>query len=213
MLTMRAPVGLLGGFAPDCVIVTGWPATVSVPVRGDVLVFAVRRYRTVPLPDPLAPLAIVIQDPERVAVHEHPLLTVTATLPFPLDDLKSWLVGVTAYAHAPFCVTSKVAFPTVSVAVRAADVVFSATLKFTVPFPDPEPPPVTLSQLAELVADHAQVLPAVTATLPVAAVASTVVVVGESEYVHAPLCRTLRLAVPTVRLAVRDAVEMLAATL
>jgi hypothetical protein len=50
---------------------------------------------TVPLPLPLAPLVIVIHDPERVAVQLQPLLVDTCTVPVPLDGLKPWLVGVT----------------------------------------------------------------------------------------------------------------------
>jgi hypothetical protein len=82
----------------------------------------------VPFPDPLDPLVIVIHDPERVAVHEQPLLTVTATVAVALAGLNPRLVGLTVYTHEPFCVTVKVADPTVSVADRAAEAVFAATL-------------------------------------------------------------------------------------
>jgi hypothetical protein len=82
----------------------------------------------VPFPVPLAPLVIVIHDPERVAVHEHPLATVTVTLAVALAGVKPRLVGVTVKAHEPFCVSVKVAEPTVRVAERAVDAVFAATL-------------------------------------------------------------------------------------
>ena len=42
-LTMRSPAGALGAVAADCVMMTGCPATVSVPVRDDEPVFAVTR--------------------------------------------------------------------------------------------------------------------------------------------------------------------------
>jgi hypothetical protein len=51
--------------------------------------------------------------------------------------------------------------------------VFAATVKFTVPFPDPLPPDVIVTQLAALVAVHAQPVPAVTFVLPVPPAATT----------------------------------------
>ena len=54
----------------------------------------------------------------------------------------------------------------VSVPVRAAPVL-AATLYATVPLPVPAAPLVTVIQLSFAVAVHEQVLPAVTATLPV----------------------------------------------
>jgi hypothetical protein len=50
-----------------------------------------------------------------------------------------------------------------------------------VPLPVALPPPVIVSQLLELEAVHEQLLPAVTATLPVAAVDDSVRDVGERE--------------------------------
>jgi hypothetical protein len=82
----------------------------------------------VPLPLPLEPLVIVIHEPDRVAVHEHPLATVTVTEPVALGGLKPWLVGVTVKVHDPFCVTVKLAEPTVMVADRVADPELAATL-------------------------------------------------------------------------------------
>jgi hypothetical protein len=82
----------------------------------------------VPLPVPLAPLVIVIQEPDRVAVHEQPLATVTATLPVLLDGLKPWLVGLTVKTHEPFWVTVKVSEPMLIEAERAADELLAAML-------------------------------------------------------------------------------------
>ena len=81
-----------------------------------------------PLPVPLAPLVIVIQEPDRVAVHEQPLATVTATLPVLLDGLKPWRVGLTVETQEPFWVTVKVSEPILSVAERAADELLAAML-------------------------------------------------------------------------------------
>jgi len=66
-----------------CVIVTVWPATVSVPVREVVPVFAATLYVTVPLPVPLAPAVTVIQDALLVAVHAQPAVAVTVTVADP----------------------------------------------------------------------------------------------------------------------------------
>ena len=80
------------------------------------------------MPVPLAPLVIVIQEPDRVAVHEQPLPTVTAMLPVLLDGLKPWFVGLTVKTQEPFCVTVKVSEPMLNVADRAADELLAATL-------------------------------------------------------------------------------------
>ena len=42
-LRMRRPAGVLGAVAADCVMMTGCPATVSVPVREEDPVYAVTR--------------------------------------------------------------------------------------------------------------------------------------------------------------------------
>ena len=81
--------------ADSAVRVRGLSKTYRVPVREADPVFADTRYRTVPLPLPLQPLVIVIQEPDRVAVHEQPLAAVTLTEPVALGGLKPRLVGVT----------------------------------------------------------------------------------------------------------------------
>jgi hypothetical protein len=55
-----------------------WPATVSVPLRGDVTELAATSYDTMPLPVPLLPPLSVIQVALLVAVHVQPLAVVTA---------------------------------------------------------------------------------------------------------------------------------------
>jgi hypothetical protein len=58
-------------------------------------VYAASVKLTVPLPLPLAPLLMVIQVPERVAVHEQPAAAVTVRLLVALDALNERLVGET----------------------------------------------------------------------------------------------------------------------
>jgi hypothetical protein len=48
----------------------------------------------VPLPDPLAPLVIVIHATALVAVQEHPVVVVTVTLPEEAPEATDALVGV-----------------------------------------------------------------------------------------------------------------------
>jgi hypothetical protein len=80
--------------------------------------------------------------------------------------------------------TVKVCPPTVIVPARGVVVVFAATLKVTVPLPDPLAPLVTLIQLAPLVAVHAHPAPAVTEIEPLLPKAGTDWDVGEIVYVH-----------------------------
>ena len=69
--------------APSWVTVNVWPATVSVPVRGDVLVLAATEYVAVPLPVPL-PDVIVTQGRVLVAVQGQVFAdAVTVMLPVP----------------------------------------------------------------------------------------------------------------------------------
>ncbi len=48
---------------------------------------------TVPLPEPLLPAVMVIQVALLVAVHEHPVVAETLTLPVPPPDPTEALVG------------------------------------------------------------------------------------------------------------------------
>jgi hypothetical protein len=57
-----------------------WPATVNVPVRGDVTVLAATSYVTVPFPMPLLPPVTVIQLALLEAVQEQPVVAVTAVV-------------------------------------------------------------------------------------------------------------------------------------
>jgi hypothetical protein len=68
--------------AAACVTVKVWPATVSVAVRVTV-VFAATSKVTLPLPEPVAPVAMLAHAALLVAVHEQPVLVVTAIDPEP----------------------------------------------------------------------------------------------------------------------------------
>ena len=75
--------------AAACVTVNVAPAIVSVPVRLDATVFAATLNPAVPLPDPVAPLVIVIQEALLVAVHAQPVAAVIVLLPVPADALNA----------------------------------------------------------------------------------------------------------------------------
>jgi len=66
--------------AAACATVNVWPATVAVPVRDVVAVFAAMLIATAPLPLPLAPLVTVTQGTSLAAVQAQPLREVTATV-------------------------------------------------------------------------------------------------------------------------------------
>ena len=164
-----------------CVTVTSFPPMVSVPMRDVVVPFAVTEKPTVPLPDPEAPLETEIQPVLLAAVHEHADGVVTATEPVPLPEPTETEVVERAYEHdAPAWVIVTVLPAIVSVALREVVEVFAAIEKVTVPFPDPELPPVTVIQPALLTAVQVHAVEAVTPTEPVPAVAATAVDVADS---------------------------------
>ena len=118
---------------------------------------------TVPLPLPLAPLVIVIQEADVVAVQLQPWLVVTEMLKVPPGWSNVCDVGLMENVHPVAWVTVKVPFAIVSVPERAGPVL-AATEKVTVPFPVPlEPDPIVI-HAALLVAVHAQPAAAVTDT-------------------------------------------------
>ena len=163
-----------------CVTVKVVPAIVSVPVRPDVTVFAATLNPTVPLPDPEAPLVTEIQAALLDAVHGQPVAMVTLLLPVPPDSEKDWPLGEIDAEHvAAACVTVNVAPAIVSVPVRIDATVFAATLKVTVPLPDPVAPPVTVIHAALLVAVQLQPVAADTAVLPLAAASVNDSALGE----------------------------------
>ena len=85
--------------APAWVIVTAWPAIVSVPVRELVDVFAAALKATVPGPVPVPPLEIVSQVAPLVAVQPQPAAVVTVEEPGPPAAVTACVVGDTEYVH------------------------------------------------------------------------------------------------------------------
>ncbi len=80
-------------------IVTIWPAIVSVPVRA-APELAAAVYDTEPSPVPDAPRVIEIQDAFDVAVHAQPLSVPTSTEPVPPDGLTDCVVADKVKWHA-----------------------------------------------------------------------------------------------------------------
>ena len=78
---------------PAWVIVTVWPAIVSVAVRAVALVLAAALNVTVPEPVPLAPAVTVAHAASLLAVHAQPLAAVTVTEPEPPVAATAWLVA------------------------------------------------------------------------------------------------------------------------
>jgi hypothetical protein len=118
-------------------------------------VVAATLYCTVAVPDPLAPVVIVIQSAWLAAVHVHPASVVTVTLPVPPVDPNPWVSGLIANAHPCACVTVTVCPAIVTVPDRPLPV-DGAICSVTVPLPFPDEAPMMLIQGALLAADHAQ---------------------------------------------------------
>lgn len=169
------------GVAASCVMVKVCPPAVIVPLRELVALFAATLKATVPLPEPLAPLVIVIHDALLVAVHVHPLPLVTVNDPVAPPETTLVETGESEYVQdAAACVIVNVWPPAVTVPVRAAVVAFAATLKPTVPLPEPLAPLVIVIHDALLVAVQAHPLPLVTLNDPVLPPATTDCEAGES---------------------------------
>jgi hypothetical protein len=104
---------------PACVTLKVWPPTVSVPVRGVVVVFAATLYPAEPLPLPDAPEVIVIHPALLVEVHAQPVAAVTVIVPELATSETLADAGAIVGEHgAPACVTVNVLPPTVRVPVR-----------------------------------------------------------------------------------------------
>ena len=85
--------------AAACVTVKVCPATLSVPVRADVAVFAVAEKLTVPFPLPGEPAVIASQDAPLVAVHAQPAAALTVTEPVEAAALTAADVADSVGAH------------------------------------------------------------------------------------------------------------------
>src|SRR5687768_14701749 len=115
------------------------------------------------MPLPLAPPVMVIQDALGVAVHEQLVPVVTLNDPVPPLLGTEPLVDPNVYEQAvPLCVIVNDWPAAVMTAERCDVPVLAATLKLTVPLPDPLAPPVMVTQVAASVAVHAQPAAALT---------------------------------------------------
>jgi hypothetical protein len=190
------------------------PPRVSVPVRVVFPLLGATLKATPPVPVPLAPPVMVIQEALLLASHEQPAAVVTVLLPAPPSASNAWLTGETLYEQlVPDCVTLKVVPAIVSVPDRFGAAGLAATLKDAVPLPVPLAPPVTVIHEALLAAVHTHPAPAVTVLLPVPAAAENARLVGEIEYAHAPACVTLKVVPAIVSVPDRFVVAVFAATL
>ncbi len=164
-----------------CVTVNVRPATVSVPVRCELLVLGATVKLAEPLPEPLAPAVTVIHVTLLSAVHAHPVVVVTVVDPLAPVKATDWLDGEIENVHAAgFCVTVNVSPAIVAVPVRDCVAVLAEALKFTVPLPLPFAPLVSVSQALLLAAVQAQPDAAATLVDAVPPVATTVRTVGVS---------------------------------
>jgi len=84
---------------------------------------------TEPLPVPFAPAVTVSHEALLVAVHEQPVVAVTAIVPLATPAGADWKRGVASNEQVvPACVTVKVWPPTVNVPVREFALVLAATV-------------------------------------------------------------------------------------
>ena len=195
-----------------CVMVTACPPIVIAPLRGDVDVFAVTEYVTVPFPEPLAPPVIVIQEALSVAVHPQPLPAATATLDVPAAADMVTLVGDGVIVQGAFCVMVTACPPIVIAPLRGDVDVFAVTEYVTVPFPEPLAPPVIVIQEALSVAVHPQPFPAAMARLDVPEAADMVTLVGDGVIVQGALCVMVTACPPIVIAPLRNDVDVFAVT-
>ncbi len=168
---------------PCWITVTVWPATVSVPVRDEVPVFAAMEKATVPLPLPLTPDVMLSQVALLVAVQLQPVVVVTLALLELAAAVGFSEIGETVNEQggaAPAWVTVTVWPAMVSVPVRGDVAVLAAIEKATAPFPLPLAPEVMVSQEALLVAVQLQPPAVVTALLLELAAAPGVNTVGDA---------------------------------
>jgi hypothetical protein len=187
-----------------------WPAIVSVPVRGLVVVLLATEYDTVPLPLPLPPPVIVSHASLAVAVQAHPAGVVTPVVSAPPAAGAFCEVVDSAKLQPLACVTLTVWPATVRAPVRDGPVL-AATLNAAVPLPVPLPV-VTVIQLVLVVAVQLQPAAVVTDDDNDAAAAPGVCDVGDTVNVHPDACVTFTVCPAMMSEPLRDA-PVLAATL
>ncbi len=135
---------------PDWVMVTVWPATVRLPVRGAVPLFAAAEKLTVALPEPVIPLVIASQ-PELLNAVQSQAGAAAAMVTEPVVAASPNTVSeeLTLKLHVtPAWVTSNGLPPITRAPIRGERLEFGATVKLTVPDgPGPDPPDATVIQL------------------------------------------------------------------
>jgi len=154
------------------------PAIVSDPDRAGPVV-AATLYPTSPLPLPLAPDAIVIQDTLLAAVHAQPAPAVTETVPSAPDAGTDRVSGEIAKVQPCPCTTVTV-WPATAIVPDRDGPLVDAAVNVTVPDPLPVAPEVMVIHEALLALVHAHPPPAVTATLPLPPAGGTVCVSGDA---------------------------------
>jgi hypothetical protein len=87
----------------DCVTVTIWPATITVPVRADDPVLVATSNVTAPLPLPLPPDVIVMNEELLAALHAQPGEVVTVTVTGPPPAMTAGDSGLTVYTQVDVC--------------------------------------------------------------------------------------------------------------
>jgi hypothetical protein len=160
------------------------PAIVRLPVRLAPELLVATMKVTVPVPAPGPALISAIQAVLLSAVHEHVGAAVTVLLPEPPLEVNDREVGDIDGAQllGAACETVKVLPPRFSVPVRVEFPVLGATLKVTLPVPDPLTAPVMVIQESLLLASHEHPAVAVTVVLPAPPAASNAWLVGETLY-------------------------------
>jgi hypothetical protein len=98
--TLRNPVGALGATGTACDNVTVRPAIVAVAERTVVPVCAATARTTLPLPLPVAPEAMLIQDACSEADQVQPVGAVTAKVTLPPARATACEIGDTVKVHA-----------------------------------------------------------------------------------------------------------------
>jgi hypothetical protein len=201
-----------------CVAVVAFWATVKTcvpiamaPTRDVVPVFAATVKFTVPdpVPEPVGVIHVWLL----VAAHAQPAAAVTVNEPDAPAPAIVVFVGDSTYEHVLAAWVTVNVFPAiVNAPVRCTLTVLGATLNVTVPLPLPFAPAVMVIQLRVLDAVQAQPAPAVTLADPVPPAAGTDCELGEIAKVQVEAaCVTVNVLPPTVAIAVRCRVVVLAA--
>ncbi len=170
---------------------------------------------TDPLPLPVEPLVMVIHAALLVAVQLHPVDAVTLTVPEAPVAATLADPGEIVGEHVPAAwFTVNVTPPIETVPVRAAAMVFAATVYESVPLPVPVPPAVTVIHASLLIAVQPQPVGALTVTtldVPDDVVDTDAGETPETQLT--PACVTVNVWPPIVSVPVREVVPVLAATL